>query len=65
MSDFIHLHVHTEYSLLDGAGRIHDMLDRCKELECPALQSPTMGPCMVLLSFTRQHAQGVKAGYRM
>lgn len=30
-SPFIHLHVHTEYSLLDGAIRIDQMLDKAKE----------------------------------
>ncbi len=29
---FVHLHVHSEYSLLDGACRIKDMMDRVKEL---------------------------------
>ena len=29
---FVHLHVHTEYSLLDGACRIGSMMDRVKEL---------------------------------
>ena len=29
---FVHLHVHTEYSLLDGACRINRMMDRVKEL---------------------------------
>ena len=29
---FTHLHVHTEYSLLDGASRIGNLLDRCQEL---------------------------------
>ena len=29
---FVHLHVHTEYSLLDGACRINHMMDRVKEL---------------------------------
>ena len=29
---FAHLHVHTEYSLLDGACRINKMMDRVKEL---------------------------------
>lgn len=32
MSGFTHLHVHTEYSLLDGACKIGDLLDRAKEL---------------------------------
>ena len=29
---FVHLHLHTEYSLLDGACRIRDLMDRVKEL---------------------------------
>ena len=29
---FAHLHLHTEYSLLDGANRIGPLLDRVKEL---------------------------------
>ncbi len=29
---FVHLHLHTEYSLLDGACRIRDLMDRVKEI---------------------------------
>lgn len=29
---FTHLHVHTEYSLLDGAARIRELVSRAKEL---------------------------------
>ena len=29
--DFVHLHVHTEYSLLDGANRIKDLVKKVKE----------------------------------
>ena len=28
--DFVHLHIHTEYSLLDGACRIDQLMDRVK-----------------------------------
>ena len=31
MKDFVHLHVHTEYSLLDGAARIKKLVKVCKE----------------------------------
>ncbi|MBP3888042.1 MAG: DNA polymerase III subunit alpha [Cellulosilyticum sp.] len=31
-TEFTHLHVHTEYSLLDGSAKIGDLLDRAKEL---------------------------------
>ena len=34
---FVHLHCHSEYSLLDGANRIDDLIARAKEFEQPAL----------------------------
>ncbi|HEX8464339.1 MAG TPA: DNA polymerase III subunit alpha, partial [Abditibacterium sp.] len=34
---FCHLHVHSEYSLLDGANRVKDMAKRAAELDMPAL----------------------------
>ncbi|MFA9288424.1 MAG: DNA polymerase III subunit alpha [Weeksellaceae bacterium] len=34
---FVHLHTHSEYSMLDGMARINDMVLRAKELEMPAL----------------------------
>src|SRR5437764_15230213 len=34
---FVHLHNHTEFSLLDGASRITAMVARAAELEMPAL----------------------------
>ncbi|MBQ1302221.1 MAG: PHP domain-containing protein, partial [Firmicutes bacterium] len=37
MQDFVHLHVHSEYSLLDGAARIGDLVNRAKELGMKAL----------------------------
>ncbi len=37
MSDFIHLHVHSEFSLLDGANRIKDLPVRAKELGMDAI----------------------------
>jgi DNA polymerase III subunit alpha len=36
-SRFVHLHTHSEYSLLDGANRTGDLIRRAKELEMPAL----------------------------
>ena len=27
MTDFVHLHLHTEYSLLDGAAKVDDLID--------------------------------------
>jgi DNA polymerase-3 subunit alpha len=37
MSRFVHLHTHSEYSLLDGAARVKDLVSRAVELEMPAL----------------------------
>ncbi len=34
---FVHLHTHSEYSLLDGANRITDLIRKAKEFEMPAL----------------------------
>jgi len=36
MVDFVHLHVHTQYSLLDGACRIGDLVRKVRELGMPA-----------------------------
>src|SRR6201988_3794012 len=37
MTDFAHLHLHTEYSLLDGACRIDELLDQAVRLKMPAI----------------------------
>src|SRR5574344_1634206 len=37
MSEFVHLHVHSEFSLLDGANRIKDLPIRAKELGMKAM----------------------------
>ena len=37
MSEFVHLHLHTEYSLLDGACRIDELLDQAVKLQMPAI----------------------------
>ena len=37
MSEFVHLHLHTEFSLLDGACRIDELLDQVQKLKMPAV----------------------------
>jgi DNA polymerase III subunit alpha len=37
MSEFVHLHLHTEFSLLDGACRIDELLDQAAVLKMPAI----------------------------
>src|SRR4051795_500622 len=36
-ADFVHLHVHSEYSILDGACRVNDLVKRAAELEMPSV----------------------------
>src|SRR3984957_13777133 len=36
-SDFVHLHCHSEFSLLDGANRLDPLIERAAELGMPAL----------------------------
>src|SRR3989442_3347453 len=36
-SDFVHLHVHSEYSLLDGAAQLDKLVAKAKELRFPAV----------------------------
>lgn len=43
--DFVHLHVHTEYSLLDGFSRIKNLVNRAKELNMSAVAITDHG-CM-------------------
>jgi DNA polymerase-3 subunit alpha len=52
-SPFVHLHCHTEYSLLDGAGTIKKLLQRAKELEQPALAITDHGNMYGVLDFYR------------
>ena len=44
---FAHLHVHTEYSLLDGSNKIKEYVAEYKDLAWTARRSPTMVLCMV------------------
>lgn len=61
MKQFVHLHLHTEYSLLDGATRIDDMLARCKQLNMPAVAVTDHGNMYCAWKFLKAaHAAGVK-----
>ncbi len=52
-SDFVHLHVHSEFSLLDGQSRIKDLVARAKALEMPALGITDHGVMFGVLDFYR------------
>ncbi len=53
MTDFVHLHVHTEYSLLDGASRIGELVARAKELSQPAIAITDHGNMFGVIDFYR------------
>ncbi len=57
MPDFVHLHVHTEYSLLDGACRAKDVVGRAKDLGMSALAITDHGNLFGAIEFY-QAAQG-------
>ena len=59
MSDFVHLHVHTQYSLLDGAVRIDDLVRRAVEFGMPAVAMTDHG---VLFGAVEFYEKATRAG---
>jgi DNA polymerase-3 subunit alpha len=59
MTDFVHLHLHSEFSLLDGACRIEEVLDKAVELKMPALAITEHGNMFSSIMF---HDQARKRG---
>ncbi|MCI8474964.1 MAG: DNA polymerase III subunit alpha [Oscillospiraceae bacterium] len=58
---FVHLHNHTEYSLLDGACRIPKLVQRVKELGQPAVAITDHGTMYGVIDFYRAcKAEGIK-----
>ena len=58
---FVHLHLHTEYSLLDGACRIRDLVKRVKELGQEAVAITDHGVMYGVIDFYRAcRAEGLK-----
>jgi DNA polymerase III subunit alpha len=58
---FVHLHTHSEYSLLDGANRIGDLIRRAAEYEMPALALTDHGAMFGAWTF---HEQAKKGGVK-
>ena len=61
MAGFTHLHLHTEYSLLDGAIRLKDLFPRAKEYGYEALAITDHGNMFGALKF---YQQATKAGIK-
>jgi DNA polymerase-3 subunit alpha len=61
LESFVHLHVHSEYSLLDGACRIPELTQRAAELKMPALALSDHGNLFGAIEFYKEcRAQGIK-----
>ena len=59
-SKFVHLHVHSDYSLLDGAVKLDSLIARAKELRMPALALTDHGNMFGVLNFEHIcHANGI------
>ena len=52
-SDFVHLHIHTEYSLLDGACRLDRLVDKAVKFKLPALAITDHGNLYGAIKFYR------------
>ena len=58
---FTHLHLHTEYSLLDGACRIKELIRRAKELNMDSLAITDHGSMYGVVEFYKQaKKEGIK-----
>ena len=55
MSGFTHLHVHTQYSLLDGAARINELVARAKELGMDSLAITDHGAMYGVINFYKTY----------
>ena len=61
MSDFVHLHIHSEFSLLDGANRIKDLPVRAKELGMNAIALTDHGVMYGVIDFYKAcKKEGIK-----
>ena len=61
MSQFVHLHVHTQYSILDGASAIKPLIKRAKALGMPSLAITDHGNMFGVKEF---HDAAVKEGVK-
>jgi len=60
-ADFVHLHVHTQYSLLDGTIRLDDLFQKAKEYQMPAVAMTDHGNLYGAIDFYKHAYQyGIK-----
>ena len=58
---FVHLHLHTQYSLLDGALRLDDLFERAQEYNMPAIAMTDHGNMFGAIDF---YTRALKAGIK-
>jgi DNA polymerase-3 subunit alpha len=51
---FVHLHLHTEYSLLDGAIRVKELMEKAKEFRMPAVAMTDHGNLFAAIEFYQE-----------
>ena len=60
-SDFVHLHLHTQYSLLDGMIRLEDLFKKAREYKMPAIAITDHGNMFGAIDFYQQaYKYGIK-----
>lgn len=60
-ADFVHLHVHTQYSLLDGTIRLEDLFQKAREFQMPAVAMTDHGNLYGAIDFYKQsYKHGIK-----
>ncbi len=59
--EFVHLHMHTNYSLLDGLIRIEDAIAKAREFKIPALAITDHGNLFGAMQF---YATGINNGIK-
>jgi len=60
-ANFVHLHLHTQFSLLDGAIRLEDLFEQAKSYRLPALAITDHGSMFGAIEFYQQaQKNGIK-----
>ncbi len=61
MASFVHLHLHSQYSLLDGANRIDDLMEAARAADMPAMALTDHGNMFGAIDFyNKANAAGIK-----
>ena len=63
-SDFIHLHLHTQYSLLDGAIKLDQLFEKAREFRMPAVAVTDHGNMFGAVEFYQKAQKELGATFR-